>query len=642
MLAAGPSSPAKANESQMNTELKRRPFSAALVLGALGVVYGDIGTSPLYALRECFHGSGAPALTPANVLGVLSLITWTLITVVSVKYLGFVLRAANQGEGGILALLALAVPERYRPIRRNGLLIGLGLYGAAMLYGDGVLTPALTVLSAVEGLSVVTSFFDPYVVPITVAVLVGLFSIQRHGTGRVGQIFGPVMVFWFLVLAVLGVNGLRHAPEVLLAVNPYHAIRFAVANGWLSFTVLGSVFLVVTGAEALYADMGHFGRAPISQTWFALVMPALLLNYFGQGALLLRDATTVENPFYNLAPHWARYPLVALATAAAIIASQALISGVFSLTMQAVQLGYLPRIAITHTSSEQRGQIYVAKANWSLLVLCVMLVVGFGSSTKLAGAYGIAVSLTMVITTILFGVAARQLWGWSRLRVGVGLTVFLGIELAFCGANLLKVFNGGWVPLVLAGVVFLVMTTWQRGRALLRERLSKSILPLEDFLAGVAHNRPRRVPGTAIFMSSNPQGTPLALLHNLKHNKVLHERNVLLSIATQESAHVAPEMRLQVDELPEGFFRVTGRYGFMDAPNVPELLSDCGVRGLKIRLSETTFFLSSESILSGRGPGMAWWRKRLFGVLSRNSQRATAFFRLPANRVVELGMQVEL
>jgi KUP system potassium uptake protein len=626
----------------MNTELKRRPFSAVLVLGALGVVYGDIGTSPLYALRECFHGPKAPALTPENVIGVLSLITWTLIAVVSVKYLGFVLRAANQGEGGILALLALAVPERHRPSQRNGLLIGLGLYGAAMLYGDGVLTPSLTVLSAVEGLSVVTSFFDPYVVPITVAVLVGLFSIQRHGTGRVGQVFGPVMVLWFVVLAVLGINGLRHAPEVLHAVNPLAALRFAFANGWLAFTVLGSVFLVVTGAEALYADMGHFGRAPIRQAWFALVMPSLLLNYFGQGALLLRDPAAVENPFYTLAPHWARYPLVVLATAAAIIASQALISGVFSLTMQAVQLGYLPRLAVTHTSSEQRGQIYVAKANWTLLVLCVLLVVGFGSSTKLAGAYGIAVSLTMVITTVLFGVAARRMWGWSRMRVGVALAIFLTIELAFCGANLLKLLQGGWVPLVLAGAVFLVMTTWQRGRALLRERLSKSILPLEDFLASVARDRPRRVPGTAIFMSGNPTGAPLALLHNLKHNKVLHERNVLLRIATQESAHVARGERLQVDELSEGFYRVTGHYGFMDEPDVPELLAGCGTLGLKLRLADTTFFLSSESILAGTRPGLAWWRKRLFGVLSRNSQRATAFFRLPANRVVELGMQVEL
>jgi len=626
----------------MNPEVKRRPFSAALVLGALGVVYGDIGTSPLYALRECFAGHAAPALTAGNVLGVLSLITWTLIAVVSVKYLGFVLRAANQGEGGILALLALAVPERHRPNRGNALLLALGLYGAAMLCGDGALTPAVTVLSAVEGLKVATPLFDPYVVPITIVVLVGLFSIQRHGTGRMGQIFGPVMVLWFVVLALLGLRGMWHAPEVLLAVNPLHALRFAVANGWLSFTVLGSVFLVVTGAEALYADMGHFGRAPIRQAWFALVMPALLLNYFGQGALLLHDAAAVENPFYNLAPPWARLPLVLLATAAAIIASQALISGVFSLTMQAVQLGYLPRIAVTHTSSEQRGQIYVAKANWSLLLLCVVLVLGFGSSSRLAGAYGIAVSLTMVITTVLFGVVARRLWGWSRLHVGLAMAVFLAIELAFCGANLLKILHGGWVPLVLAAAVFLVMTTWQRGRALLRERLSKSILPLDDFLASVAHDQPRRVPGTAIFMSGNPHGTPLALLHNLKHNKVLHERNVLLSVVTQEASHVPPAERLQVDALPDGFFRITGRYGFMDEPDVPELLAGCRERGLKIRLPESTFFLSSESILSGTRPGMAFWRKRLFGVLSRNSQRATAFFRLPANRVVELGMQVEL
>jgi KUP system potassium uptake protein len=603
---------------------------------------GTSARAPLYALRECFSGHQPLALTPQNVLGVLSLMTWSLILVVSVKYLGFVLRAANQGEGGILALLALAVPERGRPGRGTAWLTALGLYGAALLYGDGALTPSLTVLSAVEGLKVATPVFEPYVVPIAIAVLVGLFSIQRHGTGRVGQVFGPVMVVWFIVLAALGLNGLWRAPEVLLAANPWHAVQFAVANGWLCFVVLGSVYLVVTGAEALYADMGHFGRRPIVRAWFALVLPALLLNYYGQGALLLRDAAAVESPFYNLAPPWARLPLVVLATAAAIIASQALISGVFSLTMQAVQLGYLPRLAVTHTSSEQRGQIYVAKANWGLFLLCVLLVLGFGSSSSLAGAYGIAVSLTMVITTILFGVAARRLWGWSRWRVGVAVSVFLAIELAFCGANFLKLLHGGWVPVVLAAAVFLVMTTWQQGRAMLRARLAKSILPLDDFLTSVTHTHPARVPGTAIFMSGNPQGTPLALLHNLKHNKVLHERNVLLRIATGDTAHVAPADRLVVEELPEGFFQVTGHYGFMDEPKVPDLLAACGARGLKLRPADCTFFLSSESILAGRRPGMAFWRKRLFSVLARNSQRATAFFSLPANRVVELGMQVEL
>ena len=626
----------------MNTELKARPFSGALMLGALGVVYGDIGTSPLYALRECFHGPSAPPLTRENVLGVLSLITWTLILVVAVKYLGLVMRAANRGEGGILALLSLAVPERHRPSRYTSVLLILGLYGSALLYGDGALTPSLTVLSAVEGLEVVTDFFTPYVVPITVVVLVGLFAVQRHGTGRMGQAFGPVMLVWFAVLAVLGIRGLRLAPEVIGALNPLWAVRFTWQEGWIAFTVLGAVFLAVTGAEALYADMGHFGRRPIRQAWFAVVMPALLLNYYGQAALLLRQPEAVESPFYNLAPPWARYPLVVLATAAAIIASQALISGVFSLTMQAVQLGYLPRTAITHTSSEQRGQIYVPKANWTLLLLCVVLVLGFGSSSALAGAYGIAVSLTMLVTTGLFVVTARRLWGWAGWQLALVAVGFGVLEAAFCAANLLKVRHGGWVPLLLGAVIFLVMTTWQRGRALLRERLNRSLLPLETFLENLTRDEPVRVPGTAVFLSGNPQGTPLALLHNLKHNKVLHERNLLLSLAVDEAAHVDPATRLNVQPLPLGFFRVTGRYGFMDEPDVPELLRECAAHGLKVRVPEATFFLSSESIIAGKRPGMVYWRKRLFGMLSRNAQRATAFFKLPANRVVELGMQVEL
>ena len=619
--------------------LKRR---ALLALGALGVVYGDIGTSPLYALRECFFGPAALAVTRANVLGILSLVFWSLLIVVTVKYLLVVMRLSNKGEGGIMALLALAFPERGTVTGRRALLLGVGLFGAALLYGDGMLTPAVTVLSAVEGLNVATMVFEPYVLPISVLVLVGLFSIQRVGAGRVGGAFGPVMVVWFLCIGALGTRGIWMAPEVMKAINPWYAIQFFIYHGWTGFVVLGAVFLVVTGAEALYADMGHFGAGPIRLAWFGLVLPSLYLNYLGQGALLLRNAGAADNPFYNLAPAWARFPLVFLATAAAVIASQALISGTFSLTMQAVQLGYLPRMAINHTSHEHRGQIYVPFANWALMVGCVVLVLGFGSSSRLAAAYGIAVTLTMVVTTVLFFLAARRLWGWSALRAGTVVACFLVVDVAFTGANLLKIAHGGWVPLLIGVTIFTVMATWQRGRRLLRERLSASVFSLPLLLEDIRQNPPPRVPGTAVFMAGNPQGAPLALTHNLKHNKVLHERNLLLTISIQDVAHVEVAECLSVETLGQGFHRVTGRYGFMDEPDVPALLEGCAALGLPISLASTTFFLSSETILPSRKPGLARWRKLLFALLSRNAQRATTFFHLPANRVVELGMQVEL
>ncbi len=626
----------------MNDIGSQRKRRALLALGALGVVYGDIGTSPLYALRECFFGPSALAVTRGNVLGILSLVFWSLLIVVTVKYLLVVMRLNNKGEGGIMALLALAFPERGTATGRRAALLGVGLFGAALLYGDGMLTPAVTVLSAVEGLNVATTVFEPYVVPISVVVLVALFSIQRIGTGRVGGAFGPVMVIWFLCLGALGLRGILLAPEVLAAINPWYAMQFFVQNGWMGFVVLGSVFLVVTGAEALYADMGHFGAGPIRLAWFSLVLPSLYLNYLGQGALLLSNPGAADNPFYNLAPDWARFPLVFLATAAAVIASQALISGTFSLTMQAVQLGYLPRMAINHTSHEHRGQIYVPVANWGLMVGCVVLVLGFGSSSRLAAAYGIAVTLTMVVTTILFYLAARRLWGWSALGAGAVVACFLVVDVAFTGANLLKIAHGGWVPLLIGGTIFTVMATWQSGRRLLRERLSASVFPLHLLLEDIQQNPPPRVPGTAVFMAGNPQGAPLALTHNLKHNKVLHERNVLLTISIQDVAHVEETERLKVEALGHGFHRVTGHYGFMDEPDVPALLEGCSAHGLAMTLNSTTFFLSSETILPTRKPGLARWRKLLFALLARNAQRATTFFRLPANRVVELGMQVEL
>lgn len=626
----------------MKANAVSRGGQAGLALAALGVVYGDIGTSPLYALRECFSGPHAVAPAPAHVLGVLSLIIWSLLAIVSLKYLGLVLRADNRGEGGILALMSLAAPDRAAASRTARWLLGLGIFGAGLLYGDGMLTPSLTVLSAVEGLEVATPVFAPHIRPIAAAILVGLFAVQRYGTGRVGRAFGPVMVVWFGTLAVLGGYGLSRAPEVLRAFDPSLGLSFLAQNGWHGFAVLGSVFLVVTGAEALYADMGHFGASAIRRAWFYGALPALLLNYLGQGALILSDPAAAENPFYRLAPGWAQFPLVALATAAAVIASQALISGVFSITMQAVQLGFLPRLAVHHTSSEQRGQIYVPLANWLLLGSCVALVLGFGSSSRLAAAYGIAVTLTMLITTLLLGFVARQRWGWSRWGTGLFFGAFLGLELAYFGSNVLKIGQGGWAPLILGAALVALMATWQKGRTLLRARLKGATLPIDLLLADLEKAKYCRVPGTAVFMSGDPRGTPLALLHNLKHNGVIHERTVLLTILTAETPYVEKDQRVTVEKLPHGFYRVTARCGFMERPAVPGLLRRCADQGLKFELERTTFFLSRETLVPARKPGMARWRRGLFTLLARNAQQATAYFSLPPSRVVELGMQVEL
>ncbi len=613
-----------------------------LTLGALGIVYGDIGTSPLYALRECFHGTHGIAPTRDNVLGVLSLIFWSLTLIISIKYLVFVMRADNKGEGGILALLALVAQSPDAQRRSRATLVALGLFGAALLYGDGMITPAISVLGAVEGLQVATHIFEPYIVPVTVVILFGLFLIQSHGTARVGSLFGPVMIVWFVTIAALGVWRIGDDLAVLTSFNPLHAVSFFRDNGWHGFIVLGSVFLVVTGGEALYADMGHFGKKPIRIAWFALVMPSLLLNYLGQGAMLLTDPATAVQPFYLMAPRWALYPLVGLATMAAIIASQALISGAFSLTRQAIQLGYCPRLEIEYTSASHQGQIYLPQVNWTLMVATIGLVIGFRSSSALAAAYGMAVTSTMVITTMLAYLVARGSWGVSRAVAGSLAGFFLVIELGFFGANLTKVAHGGWFPLVIGAVIYTALSTWKRGRALLGSRLRERMYPFEQFLQDITVRPPTRVSGTAIFMTSNLVGTPATLLHNLQHNKVLHDRIVLLTVVTNDVPHVPVEERAEVMPLGQGFFRLTLRYGFMEEPDVPAALLEASARGFTIDLDDTTFFLGVETLLATRRPGMPLWRERLFVWIARNAVRANTFFKIPPERVVELGMQVEL
>jgi KUP system potassium uptake protein len=622
-----------------------------LAVGSLGVVYGDIGTSPLYALRECFHGTHAVAPEPLNVLGVLSLIFWSLVLVVSLKYLVFILRADNHGEGGILALTALVTPGRAdAPLRgteptRGWLPLMLGLAGAALLYADGMITPAISVLSAVEGLSVAApSVLDPYVVPITIAILVGLFLFQVRGTAGVGSVFGPVVFLWFVTMAVLGIVHIVREPHVLLAVNPWYALEFFAANGFAGFVILGTVFLVVTGSEALYADIGHFGTRPIRLTWFAVVLPALLLNYLGQGAFLLHTPHGAVNPFYRMAPAWALWPLVVLATAAAVIASQALITGAFSLTLQAIQLGYSPRATIRHTTAEQRGQIYMPSINWALMAACIVLVLGFGSSSRLAAAYGMAITTTMVITTLLFFVLVYQRWKWGLPHALTLCGGFLLIDLAFFGANTLKIFDGGWFPLLVAGAVFLLLTTWRRGRQILAGRLRERLIPVDLYLAELLSNPPPRVPGTAIFMTGNPVGTPSALRHNVRHNHILHETVVILYVETAEAPHVAAADRIEVEEIGEGFWRVEVKYGFMEEPNVPRALQTIPEPRLRERLAQggISYFLGRETLIPSDRPGMALWRERLFTWMSRNAQSATTYFNLPAENVVEIGVQIEL
>jgi KUP system potassium uptake protein len=618
-----------------------------LTVTALGVVYGDIGTSPLYALRECFFGSHPVPPTHDNVLGVLSLVIYALLLVISVKYVGIVMRADNQGEGGILALTSL-IPGRDRGAAAGSrlamgrpVLIALGIFGTALLYGDGMITPAISVLGAVEGVSVITPVLSPYVVPVTVVILVALFVIQQFGTHRVGGLFGPVVIVWFVTIAVLGAMWIVRAPAVLAAFDPRYAIRFFLDNGLPGFVVLGAVFLVVTGGEALYADMGHFGQQPIRLAWFAVVLPALVLNYLGQGALLLLQPTASQ-PFFLLAPSWARAPLVVLATAAAIIASQALISGAFSITRQAVQLGLAPRVDVEHTSARAMGQIYVPQVNWALMVATVAIVIGFGSSGAVAAAYGIAVTLTMVITVLLLYVVMTERWGWPVPAAAAVTALFLAIDGAFFGANALKIVQGGWVTLVVAAMLFTLMTTWRTGRRLLAERLTARAIPLEEFIAHVAAQSLTRVPGTAVFMTAHPGGTPPALAHNLRYNKILHQHVLVLRVTTAQTPHVGQEDRVTVQALGHGIYSVRVQYGFMEDPDVPDALALARDKGVEMDLDDLTYFLGRETIIVTAERGMAVWREKLFVLMARNAVRATAFFRLPPERVVELGVQVEM
>jgi len=621
----------------------RGGYLGTLALAALGVVYGDIGTSPLYAIRESFYGTHGIPVSPGNVLGVLSLVFWSLILVVTIKYHIVIIRADNKGEGGVLALMALVNGSRLaRGLTPRRIMIVLGIFGSALLYADGALTPAISVLSAVEGLEVATPALASWVIPVTLGILIGLFLVQSRGTARIGAVFGPVMVIWFATLGVLGLSEILHQPGVLAAVSPGHAVRFFAQDVGRGFLVLGAVFLVVTGGEALYADLGHFGHRAIQIAWFGVALPCLLLNYFGQGALLLRDPAAAANPFYHLAPSWGLYPLIALATAATIIASQAVISGAFSLTHQAVQLGYSPRLRIEHTSSREIGQIYVPAVNWGLMLLTCALVLGFRTSSNIAGAYGVALSTLMLITTLMFYVMSREVWRWSIPRAVLVVGLFLLMDVPFFAANALKIRFGGWVPLVIAAVVFTLMTTWKRGREILGKRMLEKTVPLKMLLADLAAEPPIRVPGTAVFMYGTADGTPPALIHNLAHNKVLHEKIVFLTVVTHDVPHVALAERVTVKRIGKGFHSVIASYGFMDDPDIGDVLAACRVKALDIRIEGTTFFLGRETLVSSERHGMAEWRESLFAFMSRNALRATAFFKIPANQVFEVGAQVEL
>jgi KUP system potassium uptake protein len=609
------------------------------------VVFGDIGTSPLYAVKETFSREHGIAAVPENIVAGLSLMFWALMVVVSLKYVLLIMRADNRGEGGIMALIALATTAiRRQPQWRIPLLV-IGVFGASLFYGDAVLTPAISVLSAVEGLEVGTRAFTPYVVPIAVVILVALFAIQARGTATVGRLFGPVTLLWFIAIGAAGIYGIAREPAILVALNPLHALRFITTHAVESFIVLGAVVLAVTGAEALYADMGHFGKGPVRIAWFSLVAPALVLNYFGQGALLIADPGAAENPFYRLVPGWALYPMVALATAATVIASQAVISGAYSITRQAVQLGFLPRLNMVHTSAREIGQIYIPAVNWTLCAVVLAAVIGFGSSSRLAGAYGVAVTGTMLVDTLLTFFVIRYAWRYPLWLCIFATGFFLVIDVAFFSATLLKISDGGWFPLLIGAAIFVVMTTWRRGRETLFQRLQTSSVPLEPFLKGLFKDPPQRVPGTAVFLTATPDATPHALLHNLGHNKVLHERIVFLTVEMRDVPWVAFEERVLCERLGHGCWRVRVRYGFMNRPDVTRALELCGALGLEFELMQTSFFISREKIVPGavgRASTMAHWREHMFAAMARNAGNITDYFNIPSNRVVELGTRVEI
>jgi len=614
---------------------------SALTLAALGVVFGDIGTSPLYTIKEVFSAGSHPVpLTEANMFGILSLIVWALIMVVSVKYVAFIMRADNRGEGGIMALLALASRNAADNIKKQHTIMLLGILGACMFYADGMITPAISVLSAVEGLELAAPMLHPLILPVTLVVLFILFWAQSKGTALVGAFFGPIMLLWFGTLGALGLNSILQNLSILHAINPIYAIHFFAVAPWLAFVALGGVVLCVTGAEALYADMGHFGGYPIRLAWYGLVLPTLILNYFGQGALILSNPEAVKNPFYLLAPEWMLFPLIVLSTVATVIASQAVISGAFSISRQALQLGYLPRMHVEHTSESHEGQIYMPRVNWGLMLAVMTLVIGFKSSGNLAAAYGIAVTGNMVITTLLAGIVFHNIWGWSKLRTGALIALFLTVDIAFFIANVLKIPDGGWVPLVIGIIIFTLMITWKTGRTQLYQHLKNEAMALDPFIEAVGAHPPTRVPGNAIFMTPNPDGVPHAMLHNLKHNKVLHEKVVILTVKFLDFPHALMEDRVEVVALGHEFYKVAVRYGFKDEPDLPRDLMLCTEKGLVLDAMDTSYFIGKESLIPSRKPGMAFWRKKIFIGLFRSAETITNQFKLPPNRVVELGAQV--
>ena len=613
-----------------------------LALAALGVVYGDIGTSPLYAMKEVFAGNHPIPLTEANLFGSLSLFFWALIIIVSVKYVMFIMRADNRGEGGVMALIALALRDIQRHPNQAKMITVIGILGAAMFYGDGMVTPAISVLSAVEGLEIAAPGLKPMIIPVTLIIIFALFFVQRRGTAVVGIAFGPVMLVWFSVLALLGIINLLANPVVLKAINPVYGLEFLWANKAMALLAMGNVVLAVTGAEALYADMGHFGRKPIHRAWFALVLPALVLNYFGQGALIMSNPEASANPFYLSAPDWALYPLIGLATLATVIASQAVISGAFSVTRQAMQLGFMPRMEVLHTSDKEAGQIYLPAVNWGLMLAVMILVVGFKSSHNLAAAYGIAVTGDMVLTSMLATVVVARVWGWGWTRAILLFSCFLVIELIFLFANILKIPDGGWFPLVAGVGIFVLMTTWKRGRQLLADRLKGERLELSSFIDSLMISTPTRVPGTAVFLNADSKGVPHAMLHNLMHNKVLHERVVLVSVQFFDLPYVPEVDRVEVRQLKGNFWSVVVQYGFKDEPDIPHALSLCAEGGLELSMMDTSFFLGRETLIPRMGSEMSLWREKLFIAMFRNASSATAFFKIPSNRVVELGTQVVL
>jgi KUP system potassium uptake protein len=615
----------------------------ALALAAIGVVFGDIGTSPLYALKEAFSESHGIPLTDASILGVISLLFWAIVVVVSIKYVLFVMRADNNGEGGVLALMALSLRPFTSKGRTSSTLLMLGIFGACMFYGDAVITPAISVMSAVEGLEVATPQLSHLVIPITIVILIALFWIQRHGTSLVGKLFGPIMIVWFITLAVLGVAHVIREPGIIAALNPYYAMTFMSRHLLQAYVVLGSVFLVLTGAEALYADMGHFGAKPIRVGWYCIVMPSLVLNYFGQGALLMHDHSALANPFFLMAPNWATLPLVVLSTIATVIASQAVISGAYSLTSQAIQLGYVPRMKILHTSDLAIGQIYVPVVNWMLLFVILMIVIGFKSSDNLAAAYGIAVTTTMVITTVLACVVMVKVWNWNKLLVALIIATFIVVDLAFFGANLLKVAEGGWLPLGIGALLFFLLMTWHKGRLLVKERTAADGIPLAPFLQGLLAHPPHRVSGTAIYLTGSDTLVPVSLLHNLKHNKVLHERTLFLTFVTRDIPYVKDDERVAIKEEGGGLFLVKAAYGFNETPDVKAVLSEISrLYGMTFELMDTSFFLARETVVPTQLPGMSILRERVFAWMHQNAAKPTDFFSIPANRVVELGTKIEI